>query len=509
MTQPLQSISIKAPGFLGLNTQQDSVNLNSNFCLTADNLVIDKAGRLSARQGWEYMTTAGVDVNLKGGIAFTETDGTVRNISWSDTAFYEGCETLTERTPTTTDTIEDGNWSAGFIDDNLYFFQAGYKPLIFSYATGSLVFEELDNQTSGTPPSGSIVATEYGRIWVAGVADNRLTLYFSDLLDGKKWDQGTAGSLNLASVVLDGADEITGVAGHNGYLIIFCKNNIVVYSDTDNFQQSLDVTSLTLVDVIKGVGCVSNETIQNVGDDLFFLSRTGLRSFGRTIQERALPLRDMSFNVRDDVINQLDQSTESLIRSAYSPEFAFYLLLFPDTGTIYCFDTRAPLDSGALRVTKWTKQTHQAICAYEKDVYFFQVKGVAKYSGYQDNDADYKIKFATNYLDFGDSSRIKILKKLNVTTICGVGQQLIVNPSFDYASTKDDYTYTLTGSPVYEYNVAEYNVAKFSSGLATDNTKASIGGSGNIIQIELTADIIGFQLAFQKIDLFVKQGRII
>ena len=186
-----------------------------------------------------------------------------------------------------------------------------------------------------------------------------------------------------------------------------------------------------------------------------------------------------------------------------------YLLLFPATKTIYCFDTRQQLDTGGLRVTRWSKQTHTALCAYEKDIYFFQVQGVAQYRGYQDNDANYNVVYATNFLDFGDASRLKILKKLNITTIGGVGQQLYISPSFDYKDQVDPYIYNLTGSPVYEFNNSEYTVAQFSTGLGTDNTKASVGGAGNVIQIQAIAEITGYSLALQKVDLFIKQGRVI
>jgi len=515
MSKPLESISLKAPGFLGLNTQQDSVNLNSNYCLKAENLVIDKAGRLAARKGWDYVTTDGVDVNLKGGIAYTDTSGTVHHISWSDTTFYTGCETLTAITPTTTDTINDGNWSVatlnGLDGTHVYFYQEGYLPLVLTYESGSLVFETIVTHThsTGTPPAGSIVVTAFGRTWVAGVDGDKMTLHFSDLLNGAHWNTGTYGSLNLSSVITEGTDEITGIASHNGYLIIFCKNNIAIFTDTDGFNGSLDITGVTLVDVINGIGCVSQETIQNVGDDLLFLSRTGLRSLGRTIQEKSQPLRDLSINIRDDLINDLDQQDDLLIRSAYSQEYAMYLLLFPATKTIYCFDTRQQLDTGGLRVTRWSKQTHTALCAYEKDIYFFQVQGVAQYRGYQDNDANYNVVYATNFLDFGDASRLKILKKLNITTIGGVGQQLYISPSFDYKDQVDPYIYNLTGSPVYEFNNSEYTVAQFSTGLGTDNTKASVGGAGNVIQIQAIAEITGYSLALQKVDLFIKQGRVI
>ncbi len=42
----LQSISVVAPGFSGLNTQDSSVSLPNSFSLAADNCVIDKYGRI-------------------------------------------------------------------------------------------------------------------------------------------------------------------------------------------------------------------------------------------------------------------------------------------------------------------------------------------------------------------------------------------------------------------------------------------------------------------------------
>ena len=514
MSKPLQAISLNAPGFLGLNTQQDSVNQDLNFCLAADNAIIDKAGRLAARKGWEYITTDDVVVNLKNGISYLDESNTVRNISWSDTTFYSGCETLTTITPTTTDTITSGNWSTAVMNDtngiHVYFYQKGYHPLALNY-NGTLTFQKVESyqHSSGTPPKGGIVTTAFGRTFVADVPDQPLVLYFSDVLEGTKWNTGTAGVLNLASIIPDGAGAITGIAEHNGLLIVFLEDQIVLYGDADNFQTNFDVTSLTLVDVIQGVGCVNHNTIQNVGDDLIFLSRTGLRSFGRTVQEKSLPLRDLSVNIRDELIDDLDQQTESKIRSAYSAEFAFYLLLFPDSKTIYCFDTRQYLQNGGFRVTRWIQQTHQGICAHNKNVFFFQEKGVAQYRGYKDNNANYNLRYRTNYLDFGDASRLKLLKKLNITTIGGVGQEVYVSPAFDYQEALDPFIFTLSGSPVFEFNVGEYTVATYSTGLSTNNTKASVGGTGNILQLQFVAEIIGFPLAIQKVDLFMKQGRVI
>ena len=50
-TGPLQSVSLLAPGFMGLNTQDTRVGLSSGYATRANNLIIDKGGRLASRQG--------------------------------------------------------------------------------------------------------------------------------------------------------------------------------------------------------------------------------------------------------------------------------------------------------------------------------------------------------------------------------------------------------------------------------------------------------------------------
>jgi hypothetical protein len=54
---PLTPVSLAAPGFFGLNTQEASVNVQQNFALIANNAVIDTYGRVGARKG--YTTLSG------------------------------------------------------------------------------------------------------------------------------------------------------------------------------------------------------------------------------------------------------------------------------------------------------------------------------------------------------------------------------------------------------------------------------------------------------------------
>ena len=49
MAGPLASVSLLAPGFLGLNTQDARVGIDQGYASKANNCVIDKGGRLASR----------------------------------------------------------------------------------------------------------------------------------------------------------------------------------------------------------------------------------------------------------------------------------------------------------------------------------------------------------------------------------------------------------------------------------------------------------------------------
>ena len=73
---------------------------------------------------------------------------------------------------------------------------------------------------------------------------------------------------------------------------------------------------MAVEDVIDGVGCISRDTVQDLGSDILFLSDTGVRSLGRVIQEKSAPMRDISRNVRDQLLNEVS-GEGGLIQSVY------------------------------------------------------------------------------------------------------------------------------------------------------------------------------------------------
>jgi len=66
-----------------------------------------------------------------------------------------------------------------------------------------------------------------------------------------------------------------------------------------------------LHDTVEGVGCVARDSVQHTGTDIVFLSDSGVRSFGRVIQEKSMPMRDISRNVRNDLVRYVSEEYTS------------------------------------------------------------------------------------------------------------------------------------------------------------------------------------------------------
>ena len=573
MAKPLISASLVAPAFLGLNTQDSSVANDPSFALEADNCVIDKNGRIASRKGWSYLTSGSDGVDTKGIHVFTDINGTKTVLSFNDSNFYKGTTTLTQLTPSPSETTTGGNWQAATLNDRAYFFQRGSTPLYYSNETASEVFTGIDQHTDydggagdDAIPKANTVLSAYGRLWVADTATEKTTIHFSDLLNGAKWNSGTAGSLNISGIIPNNGDTIVGLGAQNGLLIVFCKHHIIIFADNDSFQGHFDVTTLRLVEVITGIGCIARDSIQNVGDDILFMSSTGLRSLGRTIQEKSQPFTDISKNVRDDIVEQIAQlsqdtghlGTYKTIKSVYNVAEAFYLIDFQGTNhQTFVFDTRRKFEDGALRVTRWTGVTHNN---YEYDdvareLLFAETNGIAKYRGFQDNGVGYTMLYLTNHFDLGEPTQNKILKRASATAVGSSQQAFSIKASFDYSSSFFNFPFTIASVPVCEYNVSEYTrtndinveniavedpltgsiitagshtiigrrvprttdndftsddeVSEYTGGVALDRIQSAASGTGSILQIGVEATINGGSLAIQKLDVYAKQGRIL
>jgi hypothetical protein len=538
MASQLQTASIAAPGFYGLNTQESSITLSSGFALKAQNCVIDKYGRIGARRGWTPLnTTVNTDLGAANPVEFlfeVVTGGGTEVLSAGNNKLFVGTTTMTTKTVRNATnsgdaayTITANNWqgaalSYGDVSDfqpHVYLAQAGHPMLVWhelpvsggafdAHDSGTYGFQRVgddaklpsNHSTSTFAPSW--VLSAYGRIWCGGITGDTQTVYFSDLLAGTDFLNGSAGYLNLQEVLPNG-DPVVAAAAHNGYIIFFGKKNTAIYANP------LDTASLTLVEVIANVGCIARDSVQSMGTDVLFLSDAGVRSLQRVIQEKSLPMRDISKNVRDELMSAVASETDlTKIKSIYYERDAIYLLTLPTTKFVYCFDTRAPLQDGSMRVTIWDNLEPKAFTVtQDRNLLIGKPGYIGKYYGHSDNGVAYRLQYFTNYFDFDAATALKILKKIGWVLIGGTNQSVAVKWGFDYTEGYQATTYNLDTAVVYEYGIGEYNIAEYSSGIVLDRFSVNAGGQGTVMQLGLEADINGNPLSIQKIDVAIKRGK--
>jgi len=508
MSSPLQNITVAAPGFRGLNTQDSPLSLDTSFASIADNCVIDQYGRIGARKGRELLTTNKAILGSSSGITTIaeciNTNGTTTVFSTGNNKIFTGTTTLVDVTPAGY-TITANDWKIVSFNFHCYFFQKNHEPLIFADHDGGLSRLRDHLHSTGVPPNGNEVLAAFGRLWVADVQGNTNTIYWSDILDGTHWIGGSTGSINLSTVWPTGYDEIVALAAHNNFLIIFGKNSIIIYSGATS------PATMVLHDTIANVGCLHRDSVQNIGTDLLFLSKEGVRSLGRVIQEKSSPVRDISKNVRNDLLYLLPFQTEK-IKSVYSPENAFYLLSFPSSSVVYCFDMKTPLEDGSHRATVWTGvKILSFLRSQTGTLYLGNKDGINTYSGYLDNTDTYQLNYFTNPLDFGDSSRLKLLKELDLVFIGGQNTQVTVNWGYDYTQTYTKEVITVKNSLLSEFNIAEFNVplSEYGASIILDRKKVRPSGGGNVVTLGITVTINNVFISLQELNIQALIGRIL
>jgi len=511
MAEQLLTSSIAAPGFMGLNTQDSSVALENGYATIASNCVIDKFGRIGARKGWLPKHSTNSDLSTANVKAIGEligNDGTSYIVAAGNNCIFKLVgTTLTKLTyggSGTAPTITADHWQLAPLNGVLYLYQEGHDPLVFDPAVSTTTFKRVSEKTGylGTAQQANCGISAYGRTWSANTASDKNTIQFSDLLSGHVLTTGTSGTLNVAQIWPYGADEITALAAHNHQLIIFGRRQILIYKGAE------DPSTMSLYDTISGIGCCARDSVVSTGTDVYFLSDNGVRSLARTIQEKSAPMRDISANVRDDLVYDLSLETLKEIKACYSDKNAFYLLSFPTSNTTYCFDTRNVLQNGAQRVTTWSITPRAMYSNRAKETLFGFAGYIGYYTGNLDNAANYRFKYYTNYFDLGSPNQIKVLKKVGFTIIGGNTADVVVKYGFDYSNSYNSETITLGTSTPAEYGIAEYGIAEYTAGVVFDNQKIHAGGSGNVLQLGLEAVISSFELSVQKLDVYCKTGRI-
>ena len=515
MSQQQTSLTISAPGFGGLNTEIAQTEQNDSFAQIADNCVVDKYGRIGARKGFESLTATAAPDSLESIFWFKATDGQETVLSAGGTSVYKGTATLADITPA--GTITGSNWQMIPLNNKVVMIQEGHDPMVYDHATATLAFNTV------TMPRAQCGLGAYGRVWLANCDnDNHQVVYWSQRLNAENYDIATGaggddgsegGSINVALYWPTGYDEIQALAAHNGRLVIFGKDNILIYAQAEGWPAATKQDGgMYLEDSIRGIGCIARDSIQSTGADIIFLDSSGLRSLGRVIQEKSAPIGEISANVRTELgTAMLQRSDNSILKSVFMPEERLYLLM-NSGGTALVFETSVTeTATGAMRATRWTDLSARA-GAYSNGVTLFaDTAGViTKYTGYTDKGVAYRMKYFTHFLSFGDSAKIKSPKKIYFTMITGAAVQVSTFWGFDYNASTNNSAVVIPpqGVPA-EYGLAEFGIGTYGGGAIAFRKAVNVTGKGTTLQVGIELPVASEPFSLQEITIKTLLGRTI
>ena len=504
MAQELKSINLLAPAVKGINTEDSPIAQDPSFAEIADNAVIDKRGRIAARKGYTLTTTSATPLGsgaIRAIHEFEDGQGNTAILSVGNNKILSGTTTLADETPGSY-TVSADNWKIVNFNNKSYFFQRNQEPLVYD-GSSVVKLSTVSGAAGITGKYGNEVLSAFGRLWVADINNDKSTVYWSDLLIGHDFAGGTSGSINLAKVWPDGYDEIVALAAHNNMLIIFGRHSIVVY------QGAEAPATMTLMDTVNGVGCVNRDTVQYTGTDVLFLSHEGLRSFGRVLQQKSLPITKLSNTITKDII-QLIQEENEFFRSAYSPEENFYLITFTSQKMTLCFNLKGTLEDGSYRVTRWPTSLFTAYHRKDNgDLLVGLVGGIGQYTGYTDNGTSFRFKYYSPSLSFGDSARIKILKKIRPVIFGGNTSSVFLKWAYDFDTDYKTASINIGDQVPSYFGIAEYNIGKYNQGFLLNRSSVNATSSGATVVVGVEADINGFEMSLQEINLLALVGKTI
>ncbi len=503
MPKKLAPLTVGAPGFLGLNTQQAGNVLPPGWATKLDNFVYDEVGRLASRKGSQQLNATVVPSTptIRSSHEYVDNSGNVLTIFAADNKIYkEVAGVMTDISGTITTPTAD-NWQFVNFNDWVVGFQDNHAPIVMTSTGGTFA------DSGGTQYNGSMGLSAYGRLWT--VLDN--VLYYSDLLINN-FTGGSSGNFDLAKFWPNGMDEAVALADFNGLLLVFGKRSIIVYENAD------DVTNMGIVEGIDGTGCIARDTVQKVGNDLAFLSDGGVRLLSRTLQEQSMPLRDISMHVRDDLINLALQETAVQIKSIYHEEDGFYLISLPTAGVSYYFDLKFPNQDGSWKAATWSIAPTAMHWARDNTMYIAVDNGyLSTYINFQDsrdstgnNGVSYTIDYEGPWVDFGDevANYLKMPKNVSLLASGVASASVTFKWAVDYSDTFNTRALTFNQTTPAQFGIGQYGVATYASVGSFERVRSQLAKSGQVLKMGVTTTIDGSSFALQRFDVLAKIGRL-
>lgn len=168
---------------------------------------------------------------------------------------------------------------------------------------------------AGAPPSARVATVHKGRIWAGATNANPSRLFFSTLGAAEIWTGNDTGAIDIDP---EDGDRIVGLTSHKGDLLIFkgpYKGSI--HRLLGSAPTGSDAFSLE--PLIKGVALQTQNSIVDVGDDVWFMSDRGVHSLSATQRFGNFTEGDLSRFLRQLFAEQINRTLMDRVWGVHYP----------------------------------------------------------------------------------------------------------------------------------------------------------------------------------------------
>jgi len=321
------SLQVKrvTPPIKGINTITPPREMTHEFAPNLENVWFDKAGAMNRRPGQTTVDTAASGGNTKHLWEHLALNGTATLFKWADdNNIYS---------------LSGSTWSsslAGVFTSRPRTAQISGQTMVGN-ASVNRYYNGSWNTPAGAQPM-NMFTTYNGRMYGAGNPSQLLTVYFSDTIGGSgvgiaDWTTTGPGGIIDVSGAIGVSDKVTGLASFQGMLVVFCQNHIVFYSGSDPATPS----TFDVQKTIKGIGCLSHDTIQGIGNDVIFLSQYGFKKLREVLVQGDAAAEDSSIPINNFIVGEIrsGNAITADFRSTFAAKLGVYLCRFGNRTVVY------------------------------------------------------------------------------------------------------------------------------------------------------------------------------
>lgn len=356
--------------------------------------------------------------------------------------------------------------------------------------------------TDANAPVNPKYATDFrGHIFLAGSSANPNEVYHSSPLSDTNFDPGLgAGSVNVGFEVIQ-------IKAFRDELYVFGKNNIKKIVGTNN-------SDFTVLPVTNDLGCLSADSVIELGGDLLFLGPDGMRPVSGTDKIGDVNLETVSKNIQsifNFISNNNDLSTLCSVVIRQKSQFRIFFGAAESEGVIGALREQ---QAGGIVFEFGQLLGISATCADSGYIGLNEIvihgdsngKVYKQETGTSFDNAEIFSLFQTPFYHMGDPELRKNFLKLSTYLRTEGTTNIVLGIVYDYndifVSNPTNYSLTSDATAAL-FNEAEYDSTAVFDGNASPVSKTNFSGSGTSIALKFVTNdtnashsIQGFVLLF-------------